>query len=294
MTDRRPCSDQALERDDPMFATASAGFSWLLLELPGAWGHSVFLNSPKIIDPTLGRSIVRRVEATGMRIVAIRPPGRRSPTPRWRWFIAHSEPGAEKLFRGEVDHPAQYLDLALDGSDGAVSTDPLIAVCAHGKHDQCCAVRGRAATSAIAAEYPESTWECSHLGGDRFAATMLVLPHGLCYGRVDSAPDPAELVRRYTVGRLDDAFLRGRTSLPHAVQAAQHFVRRETGDDRIDALAPIDVQRGDHRIVVRLRGRTGPVEVTLAEELSDPLLSTCSAHVAGRVRQFVLVSMNVL
>ena len=79
---------------------------------------------------------------------------------------------------------------------------PLVAVCAHGKHDQCCAVRGRAATAAIAARYPEFTWECSHLGGDRFAATMLVLPEGLCYGRVDST-EAAELVRLYLDGRLD-------------------------------------------------------------------------------------------
>ena len=77
-----------------------------------------------------------------------------------------------------MSDPREYLDLALDGSDGELSTDPLVAVCAHGKHDQCCAVRGRSATAAIAAQYPELTWECSHLGGDRFAAAMLVLPEG--------------------------------------------------------------------------------------------------------------------
>ena len=79
------------------------------------------------------------------------------------------------------------MDVALDGSDGTLSDRPLVAVCAHGRHDQCCAVRGRSACGAIADEYPEYTWECSHLGGDRFAATMLILPEGLCYGRVDSA-----------------------------------------------------------------------------------------------------------
>ena len=90
---RAPCSDQSLARDDPMYATASAGFSWMLLELPGAWGHSAFLQSPAIIDPELGRSIVRRVEAAKMRIAAIRRHGRRQARPRWRWFIAHSTVG---------------------------------------------------------------------------------------------------------------------------------------------------------------------------------------------------------
>lgn len=292
MSDRRPCSDQSADRGDPMYGTASAGFSWMLLELSGPWGQSAFIRSPITIDPGLGRAIVRRVETEGMRIVAIRRPGRRAATPRWRWFIATAAPGVESIHHGEVDRPEDYLDLALDGSDGTPSSDPVIAVCAHGKHDRCCAVRGRAATAAIATAYPEWTWECSHLGGDRFAATMLVLPHGLSYGRVDTAPDAVDLVRRYTQGRLDNSLLRGRTSLPHAVQAAQYFVRRETGDDRIDALAPLDVTHVDHHIEVRLAGDNGPIEVILGEHLSDPLLSTCAADVAGRVRQFVLRSID--
>lgn len=264
----------------------------MLLELPGAWGHSAFLQSPNIIDAQLGRAIVRRVEAAGMRIVAIRRPGRRAATPRWRWFVVGCEPGAETIHAGEVDGPQGYLDLALDGSDGEISHDPVVTVCAHGRHDQCCAVRGRSATAAIASIYPEWTWECSHLGGDRFAATMVLFPHGLCYGRVDSASDPAELVGLYTEGRLRNRLVRGRTSLPHAVQAAQYFVRRETGDDRIDALAPVSVEHIDHKIHVRLAGDSGPIDVVLGEEFSEPLLSMCSASVAGKVRQFVLVSIT--
>ena len=222
-----------------------------------------------------------------LRIAAIRKHGRRPPAPRWRWFIAHSEVGNEVLYSGEVSDPREYLDLALDGSDGAVCTDPLVAVCAHGKHDQCCAVRGRSACKAIAAKYPDFTWECSHLGGDRFAATMLVLPEGLCYGRVDST-DSADLVRLYLEGRLDNTLLRGRTSLPHAVQAAQYFAREATGDDRIAGLPPLTVERGEGKIRVVLRGESGPIEVWLREEMSEPLQSQCHAQVSGRVRTFAL------
>ena len=288
---RVPCSDQSLSRDDPMYGTASSGFSWVLLELPGAWGHSAFLHSPNIIDPQLGRAVVRRFETAKMRIAAIRRPGRRPTTPRWRWFVAHSEPGSEALYGGEVSDPREYLDLALDGSDGSPSTDPVVAVCAHGKHDQCCAVRGRSACKAIAERYPEYTWECSHLGGDRFAATMLVLPEGLCYGRVDST-DSAELVRLYQEGRLDNRFLRGRTSLPHAVQAAQYFAREAYGDDRIASLSPLTVERGEGIIHVVLSGDSGPIEVDLTEEMTEPLLSQCDAQVPGSVRVFVLNSIR--
>jgi hypothetical protein len=287
---RVPCSDQSLARDDPMYGTASAGFSWVLLELSGGWGHSAFFQSPNIIDPDLGRAIVRRVETAKMRIAAIRRPGRRSADPQWRWFVAQSREGEEALYSGAVSDPREYLDIALDGSDGSLSSDPVVAICAHGRHDQCCAVRGRSACQAIAAQYPEFTWECSHLGGDRFAATMLVLPEGLCYGRVDSA-DSADLVRLYLEGRLDNRFLRGRTSLPHAVQAAQYFARDAYGDDRIASLSPLSVARGEHEIRVTLRGDKGPIHVDLTEEMSEPLLSQCLASVAGSVRMFRLVSI---
>ncbi|MDT5081145.1 MAG: hypothetical protein QOJ80_5782 [Mycobacterium sp.] len=156
-TDRVPCSDQSLARDDQMYGTASAGAKWLMLELAGPWGNSAFLQSPTVIDPQLGRAIARRAEAAGLRIAAIRRPGRRSPEPRWRWFVAHSQVSEETLLHGEVGDPREYLDVSLDGSDGEVASLPLVAVCAHGKHDQCCAVRGRGAVAAIAAHYPSRT-----------------------------------------------------------------------------------------------------------------------------------------
>jgi hypothetical protein len=288
---RQPCSDQSLARADPMYGTASAGSSWVLLELSGGWGHSAFLQSPAVIDPELGRAIVRRVEGAKMRIAAIRRHGRRPATPRWRWFIAQAGVGNEALYSGEVSDPREYLDLALDGTDGRLSSDPLVAVCAHGRHDQCCAVRGRSACIRLAAKYPDFTWECSHLGGDRFAATMLVLPEGLCYGRVDST-DSADLVRLYLEGRLDNRFLRGRTSLPHVVQAAQYFAREANGDDRIAGLPPLGIDKEEGQTRVVLGGTSGPIEVCLTEEWSEPLLSQCHARVPGRVRTYTLASIT--
>jgi len=287
--DWKPCSDMSRERVDPMYGTASAGSAWLMLELCGAWGPSAFMDSPSVVDPGLGRAIVRRAEQAGMRIAAIRRPGRRPTTRRWRWFVARSQLGAEALFHGEVDGPDGYLQLALDGSDGRAADGPLVAVCAHGRHDQCCAVRGRGAAAAIAAQYPEFTWECSHLGGDRFAATMLILPEGLCYGRVESA-DAAHLVTLYSEGRVDNGLLRGRTSLPHVVQAAQYFARETYGDDRVQAWAPVRLEPGDGATRVVLAADSGPVEVVVGEQLSEPLLSQCSATIPGRVRTFTLES----
>ncbi|MEU0494127.1 sucrase ferredoxin [Mycobacterium sp. NPDC006124] len=287
----RPCSDVSRERDDAMYGTASAGTSWLMLELCGGWGPSAFMDSPSVIDPVLGRAVVRRAEAAGMRIAAIRRPGRRVAPRRWRWFVAQSHLGAETLHHGEVSGPDDYLNLPLDGSGGQSTRAPLVAVCAHGRHDQCCAVRGRGAVAAIAAAHPDITWECSHLGGDRFAATMLILPEGLCYGRVETT-DAASLVSLYADGRVNNALLRGRTSLPHVVQAAQYFAREALGEDRLRALAPVRLEPGEGTTRVTLAAETGTVDVVIGERLSEPLLSQCSATIPGRVRTFTLVSLT--
>src|SRR3712207_7435783 len=74
---------------------------------------------------------------------------------------------------------------------GRPAERPVYRVCAHGGHEACCALRGRPLARALPADDPDDVWECSHLGGDRFAANVLVLPHGFYYGQVPG--DGAEL-----------------------------------------------------------------------------------------------------
>ena len=297
-----PCSDRSRERDDPLAATGGRGLQWFLVENEGAWGTRALLDPP--FDEELGISLVRRIESAGMRPLAIRRTGRhperagrsRGAQQRWRWAFVDSRPGHETVRWGEVSSPRELLDVPLDGSSGTASDRPVFAVCAHGRHDQCCAVRGRQVVKHLAETYPEETWECSHLGGDRFAGTMVLFPHGLYYGRVDDG-DAARIAGSYLDGRVEEQWFRGRSSLTHPVQAAQHFAREWFGDDRIDAYEPLEEEwhdggDGHARWSVQLQDAAGPITVELTEALSEPLLSTCAATRPGRVRQWELVSLT--
>jgi len=287
--DWAPCSDRSLARDDPLAGTGGFGERWLLVEIDGSWGTHAFFESR--LDPDIGRALVRRAEGNGIRPVAIRRFGRRADVRRaqrrWRWALADARPGRESIRWGGVDDPARLLDLPLDGSVGEPSSEPAVLVCTHARHDQCCAVRGRPVAQALAAAFPEQTWESSHLGGDRFAATMIVLPQGLYYGRVPAERAEA-VIDAYRRGEVVPDLYRGRSSFSNVVQAAQSFARAETGDLRIDALPPVrEVRSADGWIVV-LSHRAGMVEITLREQMSEPLLSTCAATVAAPVREFAL------
>ncbi len=291
-----PCSDRSLQRGDPLNGTAGVGERWFLVEVDGAWGAHAFLQSR--LEPELARRLVSRIEGAGIRPLAIRRTGRRADERRaqrrWRWAAVDARPGHESVRWGVVDDPRELLEVPLDGSTGEPSSEPVVCVCTHARHDQCCAVKGRPVVAALAKRYPAETWECSHLGGDRFAATMIVFPHGLLYGRMRADEAPA-VIERYAAGIADPRFLRGRASLPNAVQAAIGFASAAADDHRIDAFALVseaEAEAGDaDGWTVALDHGGERVVVELAETMSEPLLSMCSAVRAAPVREFALRSI---
>ncbi|MET0954753.1 MAG: sucrase ferredoxin [Cryobacterium sp.] len=289
-----PCSDRSVERDDPLAGTAGYGERWFLVEIDGAWGAHAFLQSQ--LDPALGRALVTRIEGAGIRPLAIRRTGRkadqRRDQTRWRWAAVDARVGHESVRWGAVDDPADLLTVPLDGSTGELSTDPVICVCTHARHDQCCAVKGRPVVTALAKAYPRATWECSHLGGDRFAATFILFPHGLYYGRATGADAPG-IVDAYRNGRLEPRWFRGRSSLPNVVQAAAAFARADRGDNRIAAFDYLAWTEAAGVHEVEFSHDDEHLTVRLDETLSAPLLSTCAAVTARPVREFELLSIDV-
>lgn len=291
-----PCSDRSRERGDALGATGGLGRRWLLVEIDGPWGPHAFLDSA--LDRELGRAIALRAESAGLRPVAIRRYGLRADQRRertsMRWAIAETRPGREQMRWGTVSDPAELLELPLDGSAGEPSDRPAFLVCTHARHDRCCAVRGRPVVAALAADYPEETWECSHLGGDRFAATMILLPHGLYYGRVPAESAP-EIAAAYQRGELVPEHFRGRSAMSSAVQAAEDHARAQLREHRLGAFTPLAEESGsgDEPTTVRLLHGADEIVVTLQECWTEPLLSTCGARVPFPVRRYEAVSMEV-
>lgn len=288
-TDRfERCSVQATLRGDPMIGSAFPAARLLLVEQPGPWGRAGLLASR--FDSALAHRLVAGLEARGIRVVAIRRPGRHVPDGPRRWAVVDCRPGRERIIWGRFDEDRQLLDLDVPGLLDADSGDPgfpgsaepAYLVCAHGTHDACCAIRGRPVAAALETRRPGRIWECSHVGGDRFAANLLVLPAGLLYGRVQPE-QVAGLVELTDHGRVEPAALRGRVGFSSAEQAAmmlahQRFPAAGWRDVRVGG-----VDRSDpHRIAVTLTVSGVPVSVQVQASAAPPQWLTCQAGAPGR------------
>jgi hypothetical protein len=123
----------------------------------------------------------------------------------------------------------------------------------------------------------DSIWQTSHIGGHRFAANVVLLPHGYVFGRLDVAA-ARRVVRGYFAGRLTDLDrLRGRSAYMADVQAAEFWLRQGSALYRVDGLELVrrEVQ-ADGRVEVTFRdGATDELHaLTIVRQITDDLAST--------------------
>lgn len=283
------CATAARERGDDPAGTASTVRAFLLIEHDGSWGVNALRDAR--LPAGFGRALARRCADAGVRPLLIRRGGQQrvqaGPHTGIRVFAAHADPSRPRLETVLLPDVRALLDTDITmlrqvGSLGWEPIDePLFAVCTHGKHDVCCAVRGRPTAAALLEVEPRHGWEVSHLGGDRFAPNLLVLPHGLYYGRVEPA-DVAELTATHRRGELDLDLIRGRSSWPMPVQYAEIALRRHLEVTGLDAVRLVGVQRADaatHVVAFEVTGR-GEHTVEVATTRSQPHRLTCGAAFA--------------
>lgn len=276
------CSFAAEVRGDGLAGTAAPAAGFVLIEQPGPWGRLALVESR--LDAAVGAAVGSRAVAAGLRTLLIRRPGRWSEgagANRRRWAVIHSKPGQESITWGTFDADSDLLDVPLDRSASS-AYEPVYLVCTHGRHDACCAIRGRPLAAGLERRLPGAVWECSHMGGDRFAPNLLALPHGFYYGRVDEEA-AHEVLDAHARDEVALPWLRGRTTFAPPAQAAQQLARLHRNEKAINALTPQAVHvLGNGRWRVRLSARPADLSVTLGTVSSGPpAFLTCAASSAA-------------
>lgn len=296
------CSLRSREATEKVFGTASMGDAWLLLEYPRPWGSRAFSES------TLPKAV--KIHLTGVlksaplsRILLIKR-ARRVKGPL-TLFVARSRETSSSILKYEFFEYEQLLDLdlasALAGGSPAGTTPwegPLFLVCTHGTRDKCCAKFGIPIYKTIRTLAGESSvWECSHVGGDRFAANVVCFPDGIFYGHLTE--QTAELMtKEYFERRIVLPNFRGRSCYSFPVQAAEFFARRETefrGISDLKFLTYDPVKPNEWRVRFYSEVDAKVHQVSLRSHLSEfQNRLTCHSSEPRRVVQYSLIEHEIL
>jgi (2Fe-2S) ferredoxin len=267
-----------------MTGTAPPARRWLLLEHPGPWLVDAVPGSG--IDPSVLGPLTAAAARTATRILLIRRPGR-SPAPARRtWLLTGPGTGTIQgswAADGDLADALAALEVP-DPVSGAGPSTPVLLVCAHGVHDACCAVRGRPVAAALAEAHPGQVWECSHVGGDRFAPNVVVLPDGYYYGGLEPTTAVAT-VAAHLAGRIATRHLRGMSRYSPAQQAAVVAAHQVFGPLAAGAVVVTGSRHegaygapGSRTFVdLAVAGRAGTVRAEVVPVRRPPAQLTCRA-----------------
>jgi hypothetical protein len=283
-----PCSEQSLKAGEPLRGTALADVDvWLLLEHPGKWEADI-ADTPL---PEVTRAWLDRLgtELPRSRLLFIR---RDRPVRALSFYVAVTAPHRSvHRFMVQTHEELASLDIASVVSGGTEAAEAqggersrsLYLVCAHGRRDRCCARKGAALYRALdALELDGDLWQSSHQGGHRFAATMLYLPYGVHYGRLD-ASDATGVAQAHARGRIYDLDrYRGLASLSLPQQTAEAWLREQLDEMRIDGLELLqdgDLDDDEHHFAhFRAKNRSEHRVVVTGRQGKQLRLASCTAE----------------
>ncbi|MCI0481834.1 MAG: hypothetical protein L0213_09635 [Candidatus Dadabacteria bacterium] len=230
------CSLDSLGANEEMYGTATTVETWLVLEYNGRWSGDAFRDSkiPEAVKTAINRYL-ERFPNPRIQLVKKQEPGGDD----IKLFIAHSREKDPILSEITLGGYEDLLDQDIDRVIKDRSTElrePIFLICTNGEHDKCCGKFGMPVyQEAARGVYGRNTWQTVHLGGHRFASTLVCLPHGLYYGRVREGARAEKIFGEYRNGRVDLGSYRGRSCYSAPVQAAEYFLRKETGIREISA-----------------------------------------------------------
>ncbi|MGH3017019.1 MAG: sucrase ferredoxin [Gaiellaceae bacterium] len=276
---RRFCSEVSREHGEPLVATASRVDRWILIEHHGAWGKDAVDSSGLSVE--IKTHLAQCAAALRPAKVLFIRRRERSAADGIHAYWGRSAPDGPWLSSTVVEGYEDLLGLEF-ADPGDVLAHPLLLVCTHGKHDACCSKYGLPVYEAMRDLLDEGwLWQCSHVGGDRFAGNVVCLPEGVYYGRV-GAGDALPLLEEHLAGRVQLDFYRGRSCYSFRVQAAERAVRASSRALGLDELE----LRSTSPIVFRVDGTDFEVDVVV--EHGDLAQLTCNAAGLSRPRRYAV------
>ena len=230
------CADWSLAIDEPMAGTAVFSKVWLFLEYNQPWTAKA--TNDNNLPQTVQAWLAEQERLLNGRLQFIKQP--RGERPSLVFFVACFADTDSRVYRFDLADYEDLLGLDLlaivageSRYQAHLTAEKALLVCTNGRRDVCCALHGVALLQALAAEGVTSLWETTHLGGHRFAPTLLTLPDGVNYGRIHPSNIP-QLLTHLQSRTLWLENLRGRVCYEPVVQVAEQYLRQKTADYHLD------------------------------------------------------------
>lgn len=264
------CSQIAQQHHVPLYGTASEDRAFLLVEYTGEWQAKAIQQNglPDVLNEWI-QSQTETIE--GLRPLFIKQ-GQKS---SGRVYIAIPDFHNPRLYKLSFDNlPRDIGPIVRGETDLPTSDETLLLVCTNGKRDNCCAKFGLPVYHEFAKEDGMSTWQCTHIGGHRYAATAITLPTGVVYGYMspDSTPAIADSIRNDTI-MLDN--FRGRAQQSGVANAAEYFVRRATGKVGLADTPIVSAEQVGEDWEIGFDLGEGRNVVRLQEQVTELILASC-------------------
>ncbi|MFH8573007.1 sucrase ferredoxin [Streptomyces sp. NPDC017993] len=294
-TDRFFCADVARMRGDSIVGTAPHGSVWVLIEYRGGWPPNGFdgLN----LEPATKARVFSAAQAMRARVLLVRRQGPRRPEGPRRWAVLrYDSSGAYRQQWGTWSRDEDLAQIvgAL-GAPGELGRPPVVLVCTHGQHDTCCAVHGRPVGRALSERWPNLVWECTHVGGDRFAANVVVAPDGVYYGGLDAMSSVAA-IEEHLADRIHAEHLRGYTDLFPPQQAAVAAVLRRFGPAGRHDYVVAETSRDIDHWRIRITGRPPrptAIDVEVQAYRTPPCQLTCRGPSMSSAVDYKVTSIRI-
>ena len=269
---------------EPLAATASRVDTWILIEYRGLWAYDAVDGS------TLSKELKAHLRAERKRLPHARILFVRRAERRGRdgllVFVARTTESAGAVRRLELERHDDLTGLELD-TVGSPVDHPLFLVCTHGKHDRCCAKYGRPLYDAVCEQVEDGwAWQSTHIGGDRFAGNLVVLPEGVYYGRVEPS-EAWPVLEAALEGRVHLPRYRGRSCHGFAAQAAERSVREQTGLLGVFDVRVVAIERDGDRWHALVEAGGAAYDVEVHRELGEATHLTCSTSQLKRPAHYV-------
>ena len=238
------CADQARQGGEQCIGTAPTPSTYICIECPSPWTSRHFESkaTPDNLRHWMAEQASLR-QPTKFLFIASHPSQHQHGA---RILFFEKPSGLARCYQRRetwVSDPTQianqlqrYFSGEKVGIDTTHSGDRDILICTHGAYDRCCGRYGYPLYRQLLKWAPQQKlghvrlWQASHIGGHRFAPTLVDFPEGRYYGGISLVQAQQLLLQEGDIQDLLPAY-RGWGLLPRPLQVAEAELFRQNGWD---------------------------------------------------------------